>query len=279
MSTLPVSDPAFWSLRFSDAVLNGNPHHAIYIVDIEEWKRLNEEHRDLLKQLLPKIKSQEPNFLRILDAGCGYGALAPLLPLNPPSLYVGIDISPDLISYGLGLRPSLDLRRGDLRKLDFPDKYFDVAVARSVEGMVIDNLGHDEWLKMEKELQRVATTVLLLNYSKPRDYTILDGPQPDMGLAAEKLEVQTGYLTYRYGADRTIELLDIWVDEDMRMLGIATHLMTSVINKAGGTVYGFTRASNKNALRLYTKLGFRLLTIPNYYRGEDGVMLYIPFTS
>lgn len=272
----PINDPAFWRARLTDAINNGRPHQAVYHVSVEEWQYINEAHARLLKQILPKIKPVDRN-LRILDAGCGYGELRNLLPKNLEYEYIGVDLSQDLLSYGLQRHPNLDLRQGDLRSLEFTDRYFDIAIARSIEGMVTDNLGFHEWKKMENELLRVSARVLLLNYSVPKQYILLDS-KDRMNLSNERsIELDGGTLVYRAGMDGTVEVFDIMVPARSRRQGIGARLLNSI--NCEGTIYGFTRASNTAAHAFYISQGFTLHTIPNFYRGENAVMFLRPFTT
>src|SRR3954462_13675540 len=67
----------------------------------------------------------------ILDAGVGTGRNFPFYP--PDSEVVGVDLSPAMLTrarrrqYETGT--SVELRQMDVTRLDFPDRYFDAAVA------------------------------------------------------------------------------------------------------------------------------------------------------
>lgn len=68
---------------------------------------------------------------RLLNAGCGHGA--DFLPFRHGFDLYGIDISSEMLRYAKKYqakhRFKADLRRQDLRSLDFPDNYFDFAIA------------------------------------------------------------------------------------------------------------------------------------------------------
>lgn len=78
--------------------------------------------------------------------------------------YTGVDISSDLIDIARTRYPEVLFRVGDLAALDYARFAFHWAVCRSIERMVCDNLGMPAWERMYAELQRVAVSVLLIDY-------------------------------------------------------------------------------------------------------------------
>lgn len=105
---------------------------------------------------------------RVLDAGCGYGRSSVYF-----DDYVGVDFSPDFIAKAKSKYPGKTFIQGNLKELPFKDKEFDWAFCISIKKMIIDNLGEEEWSKMQKELSRVAKKVLILEYEDPEPFEVI----------------------------------------------------------------------------------------------------------
>lgn len=267
---LPIADPNFWKERLERArYMNaGAIHPAIYDTSYSNWMEIQRVHGEILPRLLHPYRG-----VKLLDAGCGYGALYELLPegIN----YAGVDISPDFLEEARRLLPENSSRRflrADLRDLPFPDDSFDIAVCRSIDGMVKDNMGVNAWRKMEAELLRVANRLVLLNYSQPDLFTVIDSWDRVDQNVVRTVETVGGRLSYRNGMDGTVELYDLLVSEEHRRQGVASRLISKVISETYGTVYAFCRNSNHAIRAVYEKLGFTIHDIPGFYRGEDGTM-------
>lgn len=162
---LPVNEPSFWKKRLTDAKKNGHLHYSVYLANPTLWKKIYEAHKAIIETLI-----KEDDW--VLDAGCGYGRLAPLF-----KNYVGVDISPDFIAIAQKDQTKQFIL-GDLKNLTFNDNTFDWAVCTSIKAMVEDNLGKEEWELMLKELKRVAKNVLILEYGdtikgNPENYEVL----------------------------------------------------------------------------------------------------------
>lgn len=178
----PVSTPEFWRGRILTALATGKELHTIiYDTDYGNWQEIQSHTRSKFADLLVGGE-------RILDAGCGYGALFETVPRIPRRSrrsrrsaraveYMGVDISQDLIDLGRIRNPAADLQVGDLRSLSFSDQSFTYAVCRSIRGMIIDNLGLDEWQLIVKELLRVAKQLILIEYNDPGKWRIVNDPQ------------------------------------------------------------------------------------------------------
>jgi SAM-dependent methyltransferase len=164
---LPIDSTEFWRQRLQEAIANRALHNSVYIAPLEGWQHIQECQRHILHYLL------KPD-MRILDAGCGYGALIEILPPRIPLSYLGIDLVPDFIQLAQQRKPNYKFQVANLCSLpELADKQFDLAICRSVEGMVKGNLGQAVWDQMETELLRVANRLLLLNYTAPALYTLL----------------------------------------------------------------------------------------------------------
>ena len=105
---------------------------------------------------------------RILDAGVGTGRNFPFYP--PSSDVVGIDLSPGMLARAERRRPlattSVVLRQMDVRRLDFPDRSFDAAVAT----FLFCTLPDDLQVAGMRELGRVVKPggiIRCLEYTRP----------------------------------------------------------------------------------------------------------------
>lgn len=153
--TEPILDPDYWKQRLKQA---REPHQAIFRCPLDRWLRIEDRHREILGYLISPRDS-------ILDAGCGWGRLLTLLPGDWDGRYLGVDLSPDFIAKAQGAYPKKEFIVGDLRALEFPDR-FDWAILISIRPMVKRNLGDGIWEQMEVELKRVARRLLYLEYDE-----------------------------------------------------------------------------------------------------------------
>ena len=164
----PIYSPHFWKARIDGS--GGQVHRSVYRgVGPTEWDAINAEHASVLAAVLG------PGPVSVLDCGCGYGALVPLLPGGVTD-YLGVDLSPDFVAMASGAHPGRRFQVADLRALPLHSGQFDVAVCRSIEGMVVENCGAGEWLRMQREILRVADAILLLSYSRPPHYRLIRQP-------------------------------------------------------------------------------------------------------
>ena len=152
-----VSEPEFWSKRLAAAKRRGEVHRSVYLTTLDGWAEVQSRHRAKLAECIMHTDT-------VLDAGCGYGSLLEVLP--PVASYTGIDTCEELLKEARRLHPGRCFRNADVADTGFPDKYFTVAVARSVRSMVLRELGEDAWKRMEAELNRVAERVVYLEYSE-----------------------------------------------------------------------------------------------------------------
>ena len=105
---------------------------------------------------------------RVLDVGVGTGRNIPFYP--PGAEMVGIDLSPRMLARADRRRATLqarvDLRLMDVTRLDFPNNFFDAAVATFVFCVLPD----DQQVPALRELARVVKpggTIRLLEYVRP----------------------------------------------------------------------------------------------------------------
>ncbi len=98
-------------------------------------------------------------------------------------------------------------------------------------------------------------------------------------LAATEADELRGYLVCsRY--DRVWHLMNVAVAPERRRRGIATRLISRLIEEGGGKL-PFTlevRVSNREAISMYESLGFRSAGVrPRYYQdnGEDALIMWL----
>lgn len=151
----PIEDLEFWKERIKTAK---SEQHSVYLVNDGRWKVIEEEHKRVAQEFCKG---------KVLDAGCGYGRASEWF-----DDYLGIDFSPDFIEKAKGKYPSKQFTVANLKELPFKDGEFDWALCASIRGMIIGNLGKEEWDKMDKELKRVCKHILYLEYPEPGEYEI-----------------------------------------------------------------------------------------------------------
>lgn len=161
---LPIDTHPFWKERIDSAKKQNRLHFSVYIASQNLWDKIFEAHKKILEK---ETKPGEG----ILDAGCGYGRMSELF---SPADYVGVDFSPDFIQEARKLYPDKIFIQGDLKKLPFEDKEFDVGFCISIKAMVISNLDVNTWNLMAAELKRVCKRVLILEYGNADDRNYLE---------------------------------------------------------------------------------------------------------
>ena len=159
----PVLDPAFWKTRFEEAKKADRLHHAVYRIHDDGWRLIEEHHRRVL------AKHVGP-YTKVLEVGCGYGRLIDLLPREHVGQYLGYDLSPTFIeqaslTYGeLRGRTAFICGRAENEMQKLNDKTFDLGVTVSIRNMLVEN-GHEAvWNNIFREMTRVCSKVLTLEY-------------------------------------------------------------------------------------------------------------------
>lgn len=110
----------------------------------------------------------------------------------------------------------------------------------------------------------------LAKYIKP-NFELKDFSLVDNIIVYMEGNMIVGFLEY-YVSYETLELLNIAVEPSYQNRGIASALIKYLCKMAGiNRIILEVRESNKAALSLYQKLGFKVLrTIKNYYGNEQG---------
>ena len=82
-----------------------------------------------------------------------------------------------------------------------------------------------------------------------------------------------GYVEIRL-VDGVIDIMNLFVNEENRKQGIATSLMNEVIEKEDyNRIMLEVNENNNEALRLYSKLGFKEISLRDRYYGEDTAII------
>lgn len=86
-------------------------------------------------------------------------------------------------------------------------------------------------------------------------------------------EIVLGYLEIRL-VDGVIDIMNLFVSEDNRKKGIATSLMNEMFNKENyNRIMLEVNENNEEAIKLYTKLGFKEISLRDRYYGEDTAII------
>lgn len=139
-----VGHEDYWNNRLKTESLS----FSVYAANENFLDELEIKHLEVLKPYLNK---------KVLDAGCGYGRMSKYF-----SDYTGVDFATGFIEKAKELFPEKKFIKSNLKDLPFKDKEFVLAFCIMVKGNVTNNLGQDEWQKMETELNRVALEVICL---------------------------------------------------------------------------------------------------------------------
>lgn len=86
-------------------------------------------------------------------------------------------------------------------------------------------------------------------------------------------EIVLGYLEIRL-VDGVVDIMNLFVSEGQRKKGIATSLMNEMIEKEDyNRIMLEVNENNTEAIRLYTKLGFKEISFRERYYDEDTALI------
>ena len=82
-----------------------------------------------------------------------------------------------------------------------------------------------------------------------------------------------GYLEIRL-VDGVVDIMNLFVNEEDRKKGIATALMNEMINNEDySRIMLEVNENNNEAIRLYSKLGFKEISLRERYYGDDPAII------
>lgn len=149
-------DKEFWVERVKQAKLRNNPFYSVYRSGPAVWHGIiNNRVSTILENTRPEDS--------IMDAGCGFGWLASMIPNKK---YVGVDQTPALLEYGKELYPNVMFVKSPLQKLPFSNDTFDWVVCSCVKEKIVEAEEHGlieegRWAKIEEEFLRVAKAAII----------------------------------------------------------------------------------------------------------------------
>ena len=86
-------------------------------------------------------------------------------------------------------------------------------------------------------------------------------------------DIVLGYLEIRL-VDGVVDIMNLFVSEDVRRKGIAFALMNEMINnETYNRIMLEVNENNNEAIRLYTKLGFKEISVRERYYDEDTALI------
>lgn len=169
----------FWRARIEEARQQrgiDNPvRAAVGYTTGKEAEKIEQLSRAILEKHLPP-------YARVLEIGCGWGYLVPMLPAGVK--YLGIDLVPEFIVEAIksfGDRPDTSFLLGDLTHpktlAQFASDSFNVVVGRWVDATVGSAMGSEMWTETLRQLCRIGGRVVLFSpgHTEPRIYQELRG--------------------------------------------------------------------------------------------------------
>jgi len=154
-----IENPYYWLEKMIEARITGQLHRAIYWTSNANWDVIQKSHRNYFYQLLTAEH-------KVLDVGCGYGALIECIPSEVD--YTGIDLNPYLVAWGSRRYETNRLFVGDGKNLSqFQDKTFDYTISRSVVGGLSEDCGFEYVDLLKEEMKRVSHKTIYLGFTHP----------------------------------------------------------------------------------------------------------------
>ncbi len=161
------------------AALSAAPHHSPNLHKYASPNRLYQWHLRQVKQTLLELVDRA-EAQTVLDAGCGEGFVAGYLAEQRPSLSItGVDFSPDAIRYAQERWSSVRFRTGNVYKLPFSDRSFDLALCCEV----LEHLEAPE--RAIAELKRVARRFVLISVPLEPYFQWLNTAGQKLGLSMD----------------------------------------------------------------------------------------------
>jgi len=105
------------------------------------------------------------------------------------------------------------------------------------------------------------------------DVSFLNGDSPFLkSFVYLENNIPVGLISYSLIYDR-IELEYIWVQKEFRKCGIGSKLMDKMLSEDASNITLEVRKSNVDAICLYEKYGFKVVSVRNNYYGSEDAFL------
>jgi SAM-dependent methyltransferase len=205
--------------------------------------------------------------VRVLDVGCGLGALAAAAAARG-AIVTGVDLADGMLAEARRRHPAIEFVHGDAEALPFADGAFDVALG----AFVVNHLPHPE--RAASELARVARRVVLAMWGPEDEVAILG--LPARAVADLAANVPPGPDSLRF-ADAT-ELTAL-LGGDASLTELRTRLHVETLDELwdgvrGGTVRTAARLAAATPEQL-AEARSRLATLAEPHRNAAGYALPI----
>lgn len=194
-----VLNPHYWSDRYNK-YFNVHPsfsHHSIFRCPLDQWLMIQAKHTDILRDMIGDHRGS------ILDVGCGYGRMFPmLLRAGFRGTYVGVDLGVEFIHEAVKaaktswaplmgqLETTPTFICADILTMDDPRNLltaspntgnirYDWAILCGVRPMIRRNAGEGTWRRMRERIAGWCKKALYMEYDKddPGDVEIFDAPE------------------------------------------------------------------------------------------------------
>ena len=161
----------WWKDRTQELVDANTPlaelRHPNYGISQEAWDQFQRTTAGILKDLIRRRS-------KVLDIGCGFGALYEALEMTGRSAtYTGLEFSPGIVELAKKKWINCQAHNIYYESLPFPNRSFDWCVCRGLEGPVLTQIGIVAWKRMLAEMRRVAKRVLVMNLLG--EYRVVEG--------------------------------------------------------------------------------------------------------
>lgn len=148
----------FWKPRVQEARLTKQYYQCIFRMSDEYYIRVQNKTKELLTSI--NLVNED---VTILDMGCGIGSIIDILPKHNPLKYLGIDLSTSVIGLARELHPDYVFEVADARSIRYPDKQFDLTIARYFFRPIVEKIGKEVADICLEEVKRVSKTLLIID--------------------------------------------------------------------------------------------------------------------
>jgi len=175
-----------------------------------EWSRL--EDKLTYNVIRPQLRAEEPN--RLLDLGCGTGVIASLLKEREHSfVYLGVDISPQMLKIARRKHPDLEFRQVDVDELS-PDLVEHYNIVIGLNGLLSYSFDAAELIRDLLNSMSGNTRFSLSFYGRWSIHRLIRFRFGRTGRRATRNSTSKGASNIRYYSTKDIERVFDRVDVD-----------------------------------------------------------------